>query len=125
MRKSAPAESTESWSIRTEPTADERPDRAESRPLGAEPARDRAESRPLGAEPVRDRTELRPLGAEPVRESSGVVVKPLRRQLSKLRGATEESGVPVPEVSGVRRETGLKAGALGSYLHIACLSLGV
>jgi hypothetical protein len=99
VRESAPAEPTESSSSfkRSKPTADERPDRAESRPLRA----------------------------EPVRESSGVVVKPLRGQLSKLTGATEEFGVPVPEERGVSRVIGLNVGAPGSILQNACFPLGV
>jgi hypothetical protein len=83
--------------MRTEASAEERPDKADSRPLGA----------------------------EPVRESSGVVVKPLRRQLSKLRGATEETGVPSPEERGVKRVTGRNVGALESTLENACLPSGV
>ena len=114
--------------MRLNPTAEERPDRAESRPLGPEPVRESAESRPLGPEPVRESAELRPLGAEPVRESSGVVVKPERGQLSKLNGdleLEEPVGVLLPEERGVKRETGLNAGALGSYLDMACWLLGV
>ena len=54
-----------------------------------------------------------------------MVVKPLRRQLSKLRGATEETGVPPPEERGVKRVTGLNVGASESTLENACFPLGV
>ena len=54
-----------------------------------------------------------------------MVVKPLKRQLSKLSGATEETGVPSPEERGVKRVTGLNTGASGSTLENACFPLGV
>ncbi len=82
---------------------------------------DKAETRPESPEflPERDL-------AEPVRESSGVVVKPDRGQLSKLSGATEEFGVSAPEVIGVIMEMALKgAGARGSYLGCICSPFGV
>ena len=71
--------------------------------------------------------ESRPLGfsAEPVRDISGVVVKPLSGQLSNEMGATDESGVPVPEEIGVKRVTGRNVGALESTLENACLPSGV
>ena len=54
-------------------------------------------------------------------------MKPERGQLSKLSGVLEEPAAEwSSEDTGVkRRVTGLKAGALGSYLGTACLLLGV
>ena len=53
--------------------------------------------------------------AELVRETSGVVVKPDRGQLSNESGATDESGVLTPEVTGVIMVIGLNEGERGSY----------
>jgi hypothetical protein len=58
--------------------------------------------------------------AELVRETSGVVVKPDRGQLSKESGATEEAGVLSREVMGVSLEMGRKTGPLGRYLENTC-----
>jgi hypothetical protein len=63
------------------------------------------------AEPVR-RT---PDPAEPVRDTSGVVVKPDRGQLSNESGAADEAGVLSREVIGVIMEIGLNEGDRGSY----------
>ncbi len=106
MREGAPAESTrESVSER----AEMRPDRPEFLP-------DRE-----SAEHVR-RT---PDPAEPVRDTSGVVVKPDRGQLSKESGATDEAGVLSREVAGVSLATGRKTGPLGWYLEWTCCPSGV
>lgn len=82
---------------------------------------DKAETRPDSPEFLPERDP-----AEPVRESSGVVVKPDRGQLSKLNGATEEFGVFTPEERGVIMEMALNgAGARGSYLGCTCSPFGV
>jgi hypothetical protein len=63
--------------------------------------------------------------AELVRETSGVVVKPDRGQLSKESGSTDEAGVLSREVMGVSLETGRKTGPLGLYLENTCWPSGV
>ena len=106
VREGAPAESTrESVSER----AETRPERPEFLP-DREPA-----------EPVR----CTPDPAEPVRDTSGVVVKPDRGQLSKESGATEEAGVLSREVMGVSLETGRKTGPFGLNLENTCCPSGV
>ncbi len=108
VRESAPAESTrESVSD----NAETRPDKPEFLP--------ERES----AEPVRVITGREP--AELVRETSGVVVKPDRGQLSKEGGATDEAGVLSREVTGVSFETGRKTGPLGWNLEWTCCPSGV
>jgi hypothetical protein len=98
VRESAPAESTrESVSD----SAETRPDKPEFLPD--------LES----AELVRRTTGREP--AEPVRDTSGVVVKPDKGQLSNESGATDEFGVLTPEVTGVIMEIGLNEGDRGSY----------
>ena len=108
VRASAPVESTrESVSER----AEMRPDIPEFLP-DLEPA-----------EPVRRTSERET--AELVRDTSGVVVKPDRGQLSNEIGATDESGVLTPEVMGVIMDTGRNTGARGSYFGCTCLPFGV
>jgi hypothetical protein len=98
VRESAPAESTrESVSER----AEMRPDMPEFLP-DREPA-----------EPALRTAVCEP--AEPVRDTSGVVVKPDRGQLSNESAATDEFGVLTPEVTGVIMEIGLNEGERGSY----------